>query len=132
MILSILQFFALSVPATPVATDLPTPAPVTATASTSSQALAAAPTILFALPSSGSQLDPVVIVGTNFADGALPFFGFIPSIPLYTFSTGRIPFLGRVSVMVTAVPFTFFPGTVDLTVLSDFQSSNAIDFTITS
>lgn len=93
-------------------------------------ATAAAPTILFVLPAEGETLDPVVIVGTNFGDSALPLFGFIPSAPLYTFNTARIPFLGRVSVMITGVPPTFFPGNVNLTVLANFQTSNAVDFLI--
>ncbi|MDA0667623.1 MAG: hypothetical protein O3A95_06255 [Planctomycetota bacterium] len=90
---------------------------------------AAAPTILFVLPAEGETLDPVVIIGTNFGDLPLPFFGFIPSAPLFTKSL-RIPFLGRVSVLVTGVPPTFFPGRVDLTVLANFQTSNAVDFRI--
>lgn len=91
---------------------------------------AAAPTILLVLPAEGEVLAPVLIVGTNFGDLPIPFFGFFPSAPLFTFNTPRIPFIGRISLMVTAVPPTFFPGRVDLTVLADFQTSNAVDFRI--
>jgi hypothetical protein len=31
-------------------------------------------------------------------------------------------------VTITGVPFVLFPGVVDLTVVSNFQTSNAVDF----
>ena len=91
---------------------------------------AAAPSILFVFPAQGETLDPVLLIGTNFGDLPIPFFGFIPSAPLFTFNTPRFPIFGQLSLMVTAVPPTFFPGRVDLTVLADFQASNAVDFRI--
>ncbi|MFK5955152.1 MAG: hypothetical protein QM477_01765 [Planctomycetota bacterium] len=91
---------------------------------------ATAPTILFVFPAEGQTLDPVLIVGTNFGDLPIPFFGFIPSAPLFLFNTPRLPVLGQLSVMVTGVPPTFFPGRVGLTVLANFQSSNAVNFRI--
>lgn len=129
MLISLLHVFALT--GGPVAEAATAVAPAAVAPQAQSQALVgSAPTLLFALPSSGSELDPVVLVGTDFGNGALPFFGFIPSVPLFTFNSPELPFIGSVSVMLTAVPFTFFPGRVDLTVLSGFQASNAIDFTI--
>jgi hypothetical protein len=129
MLISLLHVFALT--GGPVAEAATAVAPAAVAPQAQSQALArTAPTLLFALPSSGSELDPVVLVGTDFGNGALPFFGFIPSAPLFTFNSPELPFIGSISVMLTAVPFTFFPGTVDLTVIRGFQSSNSIDFTI--
>jgi len=126
MLLPLLHVFALTLP--PVAA---LPAAVPAASAPTSQSLAAsAPTLWFSLPSSGAELDPVILIGRDFGNGALPFFGFIPSVPLFTFNTPELPVLGSLSLMVTAVPFTFFPGRVDLTVVSGFQSSNAIDFTV--
>jgi hypothetical protein len=90
--------------------------------------LAQAPEILFVFPAEGGQFDPVLLVGTNFGDFPIPFFGFVPSVPLYTFNTPRIPFIGTISVTITGVPFVLFPGMVDLTVVSNFQTSNAVDF----
>lgn len=126
MLLPFLQTFILAFFPTQVATDQVV-APV---ASDTQAVVAAAPEIWFVFPAEGEQLDPVILVGTNFGDFPIPFFGLIPSVPGFTYSTPRIPFVGSLSVMVTAVPFSFFPGRVDLTVVSDFQASNAVDFRI--
>jgi len=124
MLLTFLHAAFLTLAPTSVAADVDYSTVNTAAGS------AAAPSILFVLPAEGATLDPVVIVGTNFGDFPIPFFGFIPSAPVFTFNTPRFPFLGQLSLMVTAVPPTFFPGRVDLTVLADFQTSNAVDFRI--
>lgn len=90
--------------------------------------VAAAPEIWFVFPAEGAQLDPVFIFGMNHGDLPIPFFGVIPSVPLYTFSTPSIPMIGSFSLTVTAVPWSLFPGVVDLTVVSNFQASNAVSF----
>ena len=130
MILPILTSFFLTAPVVELTSTEVAPAAVvqTVTAEVPQTTVAAAPEIWLTLPAEGGQFDPVVIVGTNFGDFPVPFFGFIPSVPLYTFNTPRIPFIGSISVSITAVPFVLFPGVVDLTVVSNFQTSNAVDF----
>ena len=131
MLLPILTAFFLTVPSAE-ATNLETvtePAVVQPENCETPQAnLAQAPEIWFVFPAQGEQLDPVLIVGTNFGDLPIPFFGFIPSVPLYIFNTPSIPFVGTISLTLTGVPFSFFPGVVDLTIVSNFQTSNAVDF----
>ena len=130
MILPILASFFLTAPVVELTSTEVAPAAIvqTVTAEVPQTTVAAAPEIWLVLPAEGGQFDPVVIVGTNFGDFPVPFFGFIPSVPLYTFNTPRIPFIGSISVSITAVPFVLFPGVVDLTVVSNFQTSNAVDF----
>ncbi len=88
------------------------------------------PQIFLALPDEGAAFDPVVILGMDWAEGAVPWFGRTPSLPLYVWATPEIPFVGRFSVMVTTVPVTLFPGTVDLEVAYQGRRSNAVPFTI--
>lgn len=130
MILPILTAFLLTSPSVEItSTEVAQAAVVQTVAAELPQAtVAAAPEILFVFPAEGGQFDPVVIFGTNFGDFPVPFFGFIPSVPLYTFNTPRIPFIGTLSVTITGVPFVLFPGVVDLTLVSNFRTSNAVDF----
>jgi hypothetical protein len=110
--------------AAPMAADAaPVPAPVVAPAA------AAAPDLWFVFPAEGATLDPVVLVGTDFGNG-IPFFGIVPSAPLLRLEAPELPFVGRLSLMVTAVPPMFFGGVVPLTVVRGLQSSNAVDFRI--
>lgn len=126
MLLPFLQSFILAFFPTQVAVEQGV-----APADLNTQAVvAAAPELWFAFPAEGETGSATVLVGTNFGDFPIPFFGLIPSVPGFTFSSPRIPFVGRVSVMATVVPFSFFGGNVDLTVVSDFQSSNSIPFRI--
>lgn len=122
MLLTLLNTFLLAFAPTQPLADQVVATPATAATT------ATAPSILFVFPSEGEELDPVLLVGTNFGDFPIPFFGFIPSVPIFTFNTPEIPFIGTISVMVTGVPPTFFHTTVDLTVVSSFQVSNAVDF----
>ena len=131
MLLPLITAFFLTTPSADLANTAVETAPVVefVTVVELPQAtLAQAPEIWFVFPAEGGQFDPVLLVGTNFGDFPIPFFGFIPSVPLYTFNTPRIPFIGSVSVTITGVPFVLFPGMVDLTVVSNFQTSNAVDF----
>ncbi len=131
MFLSIITTLCLTIPSADLtSTDglsNPQTDPVVATEVPQAN-LAQAPEIWFVFPAEGAQFDPVIIFGTNFGDLPIPFFGFIPSVPLYTFNTPRIPLIGSISVTITGVPFVLFPGMVDLTVVSNFQTSNAVDF----
>jgi len=133
MLLTIFTAFFLSNPSVELASmeGLVTPIVESVTTPQTTQVnLAQAPEIWFVFPAEGAQLDPVLLVGKNFGDFPIPFFGFIPSVPLYTFNTPRIPLIGVISVTITAVPFVFFPGNVNLTVVSNFQTSNAVDFRV--
>ena len=70
------------------------------------------PRIFIVLPTSGSPLTPVLIGGSGFAAGAVPFFGtppgsLTPGVTLLTVSLQNFPLLGTVSATVTFVP----PGT---------------------
>lgn len=105
------------------------PAPVAALPAAEAVA-ARAPELWLSFPRAGELADPVVLVGTNFGDAPIPFFGLIPSLPVRTWNSPNIPGIGSLSLMLTAVPPTFFPGRVDLTVVSNFQRSNAVPFTI--
>lgn len=126
MLLPFLQTFILAFFPTQVATEQAV-APV----DLDTQAVvAAAPELWFAIPAEGETGSLTILVGTNFGDFPVPFFGLIPSVPGFTWSSPRIPFVGSLSVMATVVPFSFFGGNVDLTVVSNFQTSNAIDFRI--
>lgn len=131
MLLPIITAFFLTTPCADLATTTVEAAPVVefvVAAEVPQANLAQAPEIWFVFPAEGAQLDPVLLIGTNFGDFPIPFFGFIPSVPLYTFNTPRIPFVATISVTITAVPFVLFPGMVNLTVVSNFQTSNAVDF----
>ena len=87
-----------------------------------------APTLWLSIPGEGETFDLVVLIGTNFGDFPIPFFGIVPSVPVFTLSTPDLPLLGSISASLTAVPFYLFPGNVNLTVTNGFQTSNAIDF----
>lgn len=91
-------------------------------------AIGGTPTLWLSIPSQGETFDLVVLVGTNFGDFPIPFFGIVPSVPVFTLNSPDLPLLGSISASLTAVPFYLFPGTVDLTVTNGFQTSNAIDF----
>ena len=93
-----------------------------------SAAVGNAPTLWLSIPGEGETLDLVVLIGTNFGDFPIPFFGIVPSVPVFTLSTPDLPLLGSISATLTAVPFYLFSGNVNLTVTNGFQSSNAIDF----
>lgn len=93
-----------------------------------SAALGNAPTLWLSIPGEGETFDLVVLIGTNFGDFPIPFFGIVPSVPVFTISTPDLPLLGSISATLTAVPFYLFPGNVNLTVTNGFQTSNAIDF----
>ena len=105
------------------------PAVAPTLAPTTTAAVAAAPDLWFVLPAQGAPLTPVLMVGSGFGDG-LPFFGIVPSVPLFRFNTPGLPFLGSLSLMVTGVPPIPFPGVVPLTVLRGLQASNAVDFRV--
>ncbi|MGB0952821.1 MAG: hypothetical protein ACPG31_06330 [Planctomycetota bacterium] len=126
MLLPFIQTFILAFFPTQVATEQA----VVAVDANTQAVVAAAPELWFAIPAEGETGSATVLVGTNFGDFPIPFFGLIPSVPGFTFSTPRIPFVGRISIMATVVPFSFFGGNVDLTVVSDFQTSNSIPFRI--
>jgi len=113
--------FLMAFPAPSDGVAVPVPAPV--------EAVAAAPDIWFVFPAEGATLDPVLLVGTDFGSG-IPFFGIVPSAPLLRLQAPELPFVGRLSLMVTAVPPVFFGGVVPLTVVRGLQSSNAVDFRI--
>jgi hypothetical protein len=133
MLLTILTAFLLSTPSVDSPSTAGLAAPIVesvATSQTTQVNLAQAPVIWLVFPAEGAPLDPVVLIGKNFGDLPIPVFGFIPSVPLYIFNTPRIPLIGVISVTITAVPFVFFPGHVNLTVVSNFQTSNAVDFRI--
>lgn len=102
------------------------PIPVAATPSI---AAAAAPEIWFVFPAQGAPLTPVLLVGTDF-DNGIPFFGFLPSVPLISLQIPSIPFLGAISVMVTPVTLMPFPGVVQLKIIDGLQSSNSVDFRV--
>ena len=136
MLSSLLLAFALVIPqALPqqasaqsqVATTLPS-----AVAEQAQGSLAATyePSILFCFPNEGEQESMAFIIGTNFDLGAFPMFGLIPSIPLYVFTTPKIPLIGKFSLMVTVVPWTLWPGKVDLKINYLGRFTNAVDFTI--
>ncbi|MHC4837513.1 MAG: hypothetical protein ACYTF3_04925 [Planctomycetota bacterium] len=129
MLLSLIHVFAITSGPVAEAAAASVPQPVAPQAQ-SQAAVGSPPSLLLVLPTSGSETDPVILVGTDFGAGALPFFGLIPSVPLYSFNSPDLPGIGSFSLMVTVVPFTFFPGTVDLTVVSGLQVSNPVDFTI--
>jgi hypothetical protein len=127
MFLPVITAFCLAIPlTTPTGTDSSVDS--AAATPTAQVTLAQAPEIWFVFPDEGAELDPVFIFGTNFGDFPVPFFGFIPSVPLYTFNTPELPFIGTLSMTITGVPFSFFPRVVDLTIVSNFQTSNAVDF----
>ena len=98
-----------------------TPAPVAAAAT--------APEIWFVFPAEGAPLTPILLVGTDF-DNGIPFFGFLPSVPLISIQTPVIPFIGSISVMITPVTLLPFPGVVQLKIVDGLQVSNSVDFRV--
>jgi hypothetical protein len=92
-------------------------------------AAATAPEIWFVFPAEGAPLTPILLVGTDFGNG-IPFFGFLPSVPLFTFQTPTLPFIGAISLMVTPVTLLPFPGVVPLKIVNGLQVSNSVDFLV--
>ncbi len=92
-------------------------------------AAASAPEIWFVFPAQGEPLAPVLLVGTDFGNG-IPFFGFLPSVPLISLEIPSIPFIGAISVMVTPVTLMPFPGVVQLKIVDGLQVSNSVDFRV--
>lgn len=84
--------------------------------------------LFFAFPNEGEAFDLVFLAGMNFGDFPIPWFGFIPSVPVFTFNTPAIPGIGTFSFSITAVPIYLFGGTVDLTVDGARGRSDAIPF----
>ncbi|KAA3606735.1 MAG: hypothetical protein DWQ01_17110 [Planctomycetota bacterium] len=84
----------------------------------------------FAFPDSGEAFSLTVLVGTNFGDFPIPYFGLTPSVPIFTLNLPEIPLIGTISGTITAVPIYIFSGTVDLTIDGERGRSNAIPFTL--
>ncbi|MDP7061442.1 MAG: hypothetical protein QF489_00725 [Planctomycetota bacterium] len=84
MILPLLTTFLMTTSSVEINSTEVAPAAVveTVAAELPQATMAAAPEIWFVFPAEGEQFDPVVIVGTNFGDFPVPFFGFFPSVPL--------------------------------------------------
>lgn len=92
---------------------------------------AAAPTIFCVQPPNGRVGELVLIFGTNFDFGAIPFFGSVPSIPLFTLSSPfNVPFFGRLSVMITPVPPNIFQGNTPLTIEFNGERSEPTPFRV--
>ncbi len=123
---SVILALAPHAPAAPTADQAIAPQPPAASA--------AAGEIWFSFPGEGTVLTPVLLVGMDFANqGLLPYFGLIPSIPLFQFGVD-IPFLGQVAIMVTTVPILVLPGDTELFLKRGFfgQESNHLPFTVLS
>ena len=92
---------------------------------------AAAPTIFCVQPPNGRVGELVLIFGTNFDFGAIPFFGSVPSIPLFTLASPfEVPFFGRLSVMITPVPPNIFQGNTPLTIEFNGERSEPTPFRV--
>ncbi len=90
-----------------------------------------APTIFCVQPPDGRIGELVLIFGTNFDLGAVPFFGSVPSIPLFTFASPRaVPGFGRLSVLVAPVPPNLFQGNTPLRIQYQGQSSSPTPFRV--
>ncbi len=80
-------------------------------------------------PEQGRFLRPVALIGFDFTDESVPFFGAIPSLNLGTVTFPNIPLFGRFSAMLTFVP-SFFPGTVDVTVRRNGDVTESVPFQV--
>jgi hypothetical protein len=89
-----------------------------------------APRILIVLPNAGPAFLPIVIGGTNFSAGAVPYFNSTPSLPLFNFSTQNIPLIGSVSSGFTLVPPAISATSSDLTIEYCGQRSNSFPFEV--
>jgi hypothetical protein len=88
------------------------------------------PRIFVVLPTSMSGFLPVVIAGSNFDSGAVPFFNGVPSITLFNWSTQNIPLIGSIGIGVTIVPPSAPLGAGNVQVEYFGQKSNPFPFTI--
>ncbi|MGI0004562.1 MAG: hypothetical protein ACREAX_04610 [Candidatus Nitrosotenuis sp.] len=87
------------------------------------------PRIFVVLPTSSPAFTPVVVAGTGFDNGAIPFFGSIPSVPIFNTSIQNIPLIGSISTGVTIVPPAAPAGAGNVRVEYFGQMSNPFPFT---
>lgn len=86
------------------------------------------PELYLVFPAEGEALDPVILLGSNFGPAPIPWFGILPSVPLYTFNSPPIPFFGTLSLTITTVPLHLFPSQVSVTVTTAAGRSNGLPF----
>jgi hypothetical protein len=87
------------------------------------------PRIFILLPSSGPSFMPLVVGGSNFDVGTIPYVNSTPSVSIFNFSTRNIPLLGSISVGFTIVPPAAPSGPGDVHVEYFGQRSNPFPFT---
>lgn len=89
------------------------------------------PTIFCIYPPDGRIGDRVIVFGTNFDIGALAYFGAIPSVPTFIFSSpDEVPGYGRLSVLVAPVPPNLLQGNTPLKVRYQGQTTNSVPFRV--
>ncbi len=108
------------------------PAPAAEAPAPLTESAAGAAELWLVLPPVGTPLTPVVTVGLDFYDdGYLPYFGVVPSVPVFQFGLD-VPLLGELSLMVTTVPVVAPSGSTQFSLRKGFfgQQSNKLPFLV--
>lgn len=91
-----------------------------------------APFLVAVLPASGPMFFPVVFAGSNFGNGATPYFGNTAGVQLYGLHITNIPIVGSVSAAFSFVPWAAPVGPTFAKVVDFGVSSNMVPFEVTT